>query len=92
MEPELNSRTFAQLLDCLDADRERAGEKYEALRRTLIRFFVWRGAPFPEEHTDETFNRLARKLGQAGHERAETLFSIEKNVRSLLALFDANLA
>ncbi len=35
---------------------------------------------------------LARRLGQAGFERAETLFSIEKNVRSLLALFDANLA
>ena len=34
---------------------------------------------------------LAKKLGQAGHERAETLFSIQKNVRSLLALFDANL-
>jgi RNA polymerase sigma factor (sigma-70 family) len=63
MEPALNSRTFAQLLDCLDADRKRAGEKYEDLRRTLIRFFSWRGAPFPEEHADETFNRLARKLG-----------------------------
>jgi glycosyltransferase involved in cell wall biosynthesis len=35
---------------------------------------------------------LAKKLGQAGHERAETLFSIQKNVRSLLALFDVNLA
>ena len=63
MQPELNARTFAQLLDCLDADSERAGEKYEDLRRILIRFFVWRGAPFPEEHADETFNRLARKLG-----------------------------
>ena len=64
MEPELNTRTFAQLLDCLDADQKRAGEKYEDLRRTLIRFFGWRGAPFPEEHADETFNRLARKLGE----------------------------
>jgi len=34
---------------------------------------------------------LAKKLGQAGHGRAETLFSIQKNVCSLLALFDANL-
>jgi RNA polymerase sigma factor (sigma-70 family) len=64
MEPELNSRTFAQLLDCLDADHERAAEKYEDLRRTLIRYFGWRGAPFPEEHADETFNRLAKKLGE----------------------------
>jgi glycosyltransferase involved in cell wall biosynthesis len=29
---------------------------------------------------------LARKLGQAGYERAQRLFSIEKNVQSLLAL------
>ena len=29
---------------------------------------------------------LARKLGQAGRERAEELFSIEKNVRELKAL------
>ena len=64
MEPELNSRTFAQLLECLDTDQKRAGKKYEDLRRTLIRFFGWRGAPFPEEHADETFNRLARKLGE----------------------------
>jgi glycosyltransferase involved in cell wall biosynthesis len=29
---------------------------------------------------------LARKLGQGGHERAQMLFSIEKNVRELCAL------
>lgn len=64
MRPELTADTFAMLLDCLDADRERAGEKYEDLRRTLLRFFEWRGAPFPEEHADETFNRVASKIGQ----------------------------
>jgi DNA-directed RNA polymerase specialized sigma24 family protein len=58
----LTAQTFAKLLDRLDADREQAGEKYEDLRRTLSRFFEWRGAPFPDEHTDETFNRVARKL------------------------------
>ena len=60
----LTPETFARLLLCLDADRERAGEKYEDLRRTLIRFFEWRGAPFPEEHTDEAFNRVARRLDE----------------------------
>jgi DNA-directed RNA polymerase specialized sigma24 family protein len=60
----LTPETFARLLLSLDADRERAGEKYEELRRTLIRFFEWRGAPFPEEHADEAFNRVARKLGE----------------------------
>jgi DNA-directed RNA polymerase specialized sigma24 family protein len=59
----LTSDTFARLLDSLDADRERAGEEYEGLRCTLIRFFEWRSAPFPEEHADEVFNRVAKKLG-----------------------------
>ena len=64
MELGLTADAFANLLDFLGADRERAGAKYEDLRRTLIRFFEWRGAPFPEEHADETFNRVARKLAE----------------------------
>src|SRR5437870_12644858 len=64
MASALTSEAFAKFLACLDADGQRAGEKYEDLRRTLIRFFEWRGAPFPEEHADETFNRVARKLGE----------------------------
>jgi DNA-directed RNA polymerase specialized sigma24 family protein len=53
---------FGRLLDALDPDRDRAAEKYEQLRQTLIRFFEWRGAPFPEDHADETFDRVSRKL------------------------------
>src|ERR1700704_1461891 len=64
MAAALSAETFTKLLVSLDPDRERAGEKYEDLRRTLIRFFEWRGAPFPEEQTDESFNRVARKLGE----------------------------
>ena len=64
MEAGLTTDTFTRLLNSLDEDRERAGEKYEELRRTLIRFFEWRGAPFPEEHADEALNRVARRLGE----------------------------
>ncbi len=64
MELALTANAFAKLLERLDANREGAGEKYEDLRRTLTRFFEWRGAPFPEEHADETFNRVARKLDE----------------------------
>ena len=60
----LTAAAFTKLLDRLDADRERAGERYETLRRRLTRFFEWRGAPFPDEHADETFNRVARKLDE----------------------------
>src|SRR5262245_33397487 len=58
----LTEEAFAKLMDRLDADRERAGERYEELRRTLLRYFEWRGASFPEERADETLNRIARKL------------------------------
>jgi RNA polymerase sigma factor (sigma-70 family) len=64
MESGLTADAFAKLLDCLGADRSQAGDKYEDLRRTLTRFFEWRGAPFPEERADETFNRVARKLDE----------------------------
>ncbi len=64
MRTGLTEKSFAGLLDHLDADRARAGEKYEDLRRTLVRFFEWRGAPFPEEHTDEALDRVARRLAE----------------------------
>jgi len=62
MKPGLVPQTFASLLNRLDADRERAGQHYEELRRLLIRFYEWRRAPFPEDHADETIDRVARKL------------------------------
>jgi RNA polymerase sigma factor (sigma-70 family) len=60
----LTSDTFANLLLRLDPDPRRAGEQYEELRRKLIRFFEWRHDPFPEDHADEVFNRLAKKLAE----------------------------
>ena len=53
---------FAKFLACLDTDPARAGEKYEELREALVKFLDWRGALFPEELVDETFNRVTRKL------------------------------
>ena len=58
----LTSEAFDRLLACLDTDRERAGVKYETVRRKLVKFFEWRGAEFPEEHADEAINRVARKI------------------------------
>ncbi len=54
---------FERLLNWLDpTDRDRAGEKYEAIRQSLIRTFIWRGCHKPEELADETINRVMRKL------------------------------
>ncbi|HKU75720.1 MAG TPA: hypothetical protein VJR02_17545 [Pyrinomonadaceae bacterium] len=64
MERELTAQAFIRLLERLGDDEEQAAQNYEDLRHTLIRTFEWRGAPFPEEHADETLNRLARKLDE----------------------------
>jgi len=58
----LTREGFANFLACLDADSERAGEQYEAIRQRLVKFFDWRGAQFPEECADETINRVIRKI------------------------------
>lgn len=60
----LKEDAFKLLLERLDSDHERSGEKYEDLRRMLLRLFEWRGATFVEERADETLNRLARKLDE----------------------------
>jgi hypothetical protein len=36
----LTAEAFEKLIDCLDADRENAGEKYEDLRRALVRYIA----------------------------------------------------
>jgi DNA-directed RNA polymerase specialized sigma24 family protein len=63
----LNERSLEKLLAALDGDRETAGEKYEGLRRGVVRFFEWRGCSSPEECADEAIDRAARKL-EAGVE------------------------
>ncbi len=60
----LSGEALASFLARLDADPDRAGEKYESLRLTLIKFFDWRGAHFPEECADETLNRVIRKIDE----------------------------
>jgi DNA-directed RNA polymerase specialized sigma24 family protein len=60
----LTEEAFAKFLTCLDPNPASAGEKYEALRESLVKFLDWRGASFPEELADETFNRVTRKLDE----------------------------
>jgi DNA-directed RNA polymerase specialized sigma24 family protein len=58
----LGGSGFERLLALLDADRERAGERYEVIRRKLTKFFEWRGCLRPDELADETIDRVARRL------------------------------
>ena len=60
----LTQEAFDRLLASLGEDRESAGEKYLEIRSNLIRFFEWRGSPFPEDHADETINRVAKRISE----------------------------
>lgn len=58
------------LLAYLDPDRERAGEKYQQIRQRLVKLFECRGAASPEEHADETIDRVARRLAEGEQVRS----------------------
>lgn len=58
----LTQEALQRLLERLDADPEKAAHAYEALRARLIDFFDWRGVARPEVATDETLDRVARRL------------------------------
>ncbi|MFL6215866.1 MAG: RNA polymerase sigma factor [Blastocatellia bacterium] len=58
----ITKEEFDELLTWLDPDTGRAGEKYEAIRRSLITVFLNRQCPEAEDLADETINRVARKV------------------------------
>ncbi|HMS40847.1 MAG TPA: hypothetical protein PKE69_11510 [Pyrinomonadaceae bacterium] len=63
---QLTQEAFDKLLSALDPeDRETAGERYLRIRRNLVRFFEGRGFFDAETHTDEVFNRIAKKLTES---------------------------
>lgn len=58
----LTEQAFEKLLGWLDADRERAGLKYEELRLKLVSYFDRKHCLASEELADETLNRVARRI------------------------------
>jgi DNA-directed RNA polymerase specialized sigma24 family protein len=72
----LTQDAFNTLLDWLDADRDRAGCKYEAIRRRLIKIFTGRGCYEAEELADETINRVIARVGDvaSGYEGDPALY------------------
>jgi DNA-directed RNA polymerase specialized sigma24 family protein len=60
----LTQEAFDKLLASLGEDRAGAGNRYLEVRSNLIRFFQWRGCPFPEDHADETINRVAKRIDE----------------------------
>lgn len=59
---ELNQERFDRLLEWLDADRDRAAERYALIQLRLIRFFASRGCVDAEYLADKTINIVAYKV------------------------------
>src|SRR5260370_21814440 len=57
---DLTTASFESLLQRLDPDRERAGGKYENIRRKLIKFFQWNDCFAEEDLADETLDRAPK--------------------------------
>ena len=60
----LTQEAFDKLLVALGGDRDSAAQKYLEIRTNLTRFFEWRGCSFPEDHADETINRIAKRVAE----------------------------
>jgi DNA-directed RNA polymerase specialized sigma24 family protein len=56
---ELTQTELFNLLNWLDPDTEKAGKRYELIRRGLIKMFTCRGCFEADELADETINRVA---------------------------------
>jgi DNA-directed RNA polymerase specialized sigma24 family protein len=63
----LTPDAFKGLLNWLDEGTNSEGEKYLEMRRRLITYFDRKSCPVPDELTDETLNRVARRLEEEGH-------------------------
>jgi RNA polymerase sigma factor (sigma-70 family) len=67
-----------------DADLPKAAEKYESMRRQLVKFFECRNCEFAYELTDETINRVTRKISEGESIPANSLsayfYGVARNV------------
>lgn len=75
---------FSRLLAALDPDRDLAGERYLTLRRKLVAFFDWRGAPAPDENADRTLDIAAQRI--AGGEQVRNVSNYCVGIARLVLL------
>lgn len=60
----LTQEAFDKLLASFGEDTDSAASRYLEARSNLVQFFIWRGCPFPEDHADETINRVAKRMAE----------------------------
>jgi RNA polymerase sigma factor (sigma-70 family) len=81
---EINQSNFDLLLDWLDKDRKFAAQKYESIRLRLTKIFYARGCHLAEELTDETIERVTKKVATIAEtyegDPAIYFYAVAKNV------------
>jgi DNA-directed RNA polymerase specialized sigma24 family protein len=82
---DLTGDAWDGFLLCLDDDRDRAAEKYEKIRQKLIKFFEWKNLQQAEDLTDETLNRVARRIEEGLEIHAADPFAYIYRVALLIA-------
>ena len=68
----ITSSAFARLLDWLDEGNNSDGRNYLEMRQRLVVYFDRKNCLTPDEFADETLNRVARRLEEAGTIEIET--------------------
>lgn len=68
----ITSDAFRQLLEWLDEGDDSDGRKYLEMRRRLVNYFDRKNCLSPDALADETLNRVARRLEEAGKIESET--------------------
>ena len=58
----ITKELFDALLEWLDPDRDKAGQRYEAIRAGLVRMFVSKGISDAGHSADETMDRVMKRL------------------------------
>jgi|GEM_PF-271977 len=81
---DITQDAFDRFLTWLDTDRDRAGAKYEDIRRKLIKIFTCRNCAASEELADETINRVIRKIQELADsyegDRSLYFYGVARNV------------
>src|SRR5262245_33259845 len=58
----LTPEAFGRFLRCLSSDDEQAVREYQSIRAKLIRYFVNKGCPVPDELFDQTVDIVVGKI------------------------------
>lgn len=80
-----STKSFDDLLGWLSPDRDKAAQRYEEIRRRLIKIFAHRGCWEAEDLADETLRRVELKVSEIAtnwiNDPALYFYAVARNVR-----------